>query len=288
MRQKHKRYLLWVFLFLALGLAASLPASASTAVKPARPKISSAKLLPGGGIQVKWDKTKNAKQYEIYLSINGGKYKKLSVQKKRSCTLKDPIAGATYRFKIRAVNGKKKGSYSRVKKVRALSVWGYYSLLLDKMTRNGKKDSSGHPMLALLTTSDGNTYTSSVIYDAARACYRYRMNCKTSTNESTVTMEVSQANLHSGKAAVDFTYLNSTTEKGFSSKAELTMSSYKNDTDLELFFHLMDMTGQYTDETVQTTSNLGLWLAFYKWDELIRKEGKLQFSNLGFPAMRTE
>lgn len=63
-------------------------------------------------------KTAGAKKYEIYRSVNNNNFKKLNTVSVRKFTDNDVSSKKTYYYKVRAVNGKYKGSFSKVYKVK--------------------------------------------------------------------------------------------------------------------------------------------------------------------------
>ena len=87
----------------------------AAAKKPAKVK---GLALKRSGLKIKatWKKAKNAKKYQVYMKIDSGAWKRKKTLTKRTLTVSGKY-GTTYRFKVRAVNGKKKGKFSAVKKV---------------------------------------------------------------------------------------------------------------------------------------------------------------------------
>ncbi len=75
-------------------------------------------------VTLKWTEVKGAEKYQIYYSVNGGKYKKLSTTSKTSKTVSNLNFGKnTYKFKVRAIaegsDGKTyAGSFSNVKTIK--------------------------------------------------------------------------------------------------------------------------------------------------------------------------
>ena len=64
-------------------------------------------------VSLKWKKAKHAKKYVVYSATSkNGKYRKVKKLKKTRYTVKHLTTNQTYWFKVRAVNGKKKGSTS--------------------------------------------------------------------------------------------------------------------------------------------------------------------------------
>lgn len=97
---------------LVMGMAASANAASN---KPAKVKM----LKPAKtsiSITLKWKKAKNAKKYQIYQLKS--KYKKIKTTKKRKFKVKNLTPKTVYKFKVRAINGKKKGKFSKVLKVK--------------------------------------------------------------------------------------------------------------------------------------------------------------------------
>ena len=93
----------------------STEASFAAVKKPAKVK---GLALKRGGLKIKatWKKAKNAKKYQVYMKTGSGAWKLKKTLKKRTLTVSGKY-GKTYRFKVRGVNGKKKGKFSAVKKI---------------------------------------------------------------------------------------------------------------------------------------------------------------------------
>lgn len=64
--------------------------------------------LTTDGIKISWNAFKGTRNYYIYESINGGKYKKVGTTSKTSWIQKTSSKGATYKYYIKAVNVGKK------------------------------------------------------------------------------------------------------------------------------------------------------------------------------------
>lgn len=114
--------------------AFSAPAFAA-AKKPA--KVSGVKVSAKSNysIKISWKKAKNAKKYQVYRSVSKkGKYKKIATVKTTSYTSSNLLKGKKYYYKVRAVNGNKKGSYSAVKYV-STKKSALYDVLVDKETK---------------------------------------------------------------------------------------------------------------------------------------------------------
>ena len=89
------------------------------ASKPAKGKITKVKVINAGirdmpkyYVKLKWKKV--AKKHQLYIKAPKKKYKRVTT-KSRSIKLQMTKKG-TYRFKVRGVNGKKKGKFSKVVK----------------------------------------------------------------------------------------------------------------------------------------------------------------------------
>ncbi|MBR2541146.1 MAG: hypothetical protein IKE85_10055 [Mogibacterium sp.] len=90
-------------------------AAAAKAKKPGKVEITSIFKYAPTKSQLTWDKVPNAKKYEVYASENGKKFKKVGTTKKLFFQHKKLKKNKTYRYKVRAVNGNKKGKFSAVK-----------------------------------------------------------------------------------------------------------------------------------------------------------------------------
>lgn len=77
-----------------------------------------------GGIRLSWKNVRHAKEYEVYWKKSkNGKFKKYTTTSNLSCNLNIGSyfqANKTYAFKVRAINGKKKGKFSPVKSAKAV------------------------------------------------------------------------------------------------------------------------------------------------------------------------
>jgi hypothetical protein len=100
----------------ALVMAAGLTISASAAVKvPAKVAgVTAIKPTTNTVITIKWNKAKNAKQYQV--NYKKATAKKWTVVKTKALkiTRKGLKANTKYNFKVRGINGKKYGKFSKV------------------------------------------------------------------------------------------------------------------------------------------------------------------------------
>lgn len=104
---------------LTVGTTMLLPAEVSAASRPA--KVKSLKVSSAGynSLKISWKKAKRAKGYQIYRATKkNGKYKKIKTIKKAktvSWTNKKLKTGKRYYYKVRAIRGSRKGSFSTKK-----------------------------------------------------------------------------------------------------------------------------------------------------------------------------
>ena len=104
------------FIMILSGIGSGAVESAFAASKkPAKVKISSLKAS-GLKMTLKWKKAKNAKKYQVYMRA-GSQAWKLKKTLKKTVFSMNGAEGTGYSFKVRGVNGKKKGSFSAVKKI---------------------------------------------------------------------------------------------------------------------------------------------------------------------------
>lgn len=102
---------LFLSLIVAVGMMSILTSQASAA-SLSKPKISVAAY--NGKIKVSIKKVKNAKKYRIYRASNkSGKYRRVKTTSKNKWF--DKAKGLKY-YKVRAVRGSKKSSFSKVKR----------------------------------------------------------------------------------------------------------------------------------------------------------------------------
>ena len=104
------------FIMILSGIGSGAVESAFAASKkPAKVKISSLKAS-GLKMTLKWKKAKNAKKYQVYVKTGAAKWVLKKTLKKTVFSM-NGAEGTEYSFKVRGVNGKKKGRFSAVKKV---------------------------------------------------------------------------------------------------------------------------------------------------------------------------
>lgn len=110
---------------LAVTAVFTMPASVAAAPKkPEQVTKLKVKEVTWQSVKLKWKKAKHAKSYVIYRSAQKDSgYKKIGTTKKKSYTDKGLTTGTKYWYRVRGVNGDKKGKKSsRVKGTPRLSV----------------------------------------------------------------------------------------------------------------------------------------------------------------------
>jgi len=81
--------------------------------KPYKVTISSCKSYDYNAVKLTWKQAKYAKKYQVYRAPSKyGKYKLIKTTTSRSYINKSLTTGKTYYYKVRAINGSKKGSFS--------------------------------------------------------------------------------------------------------------------------------------------------------------------------------
>ena len=84
--------------------------------KPAKVKKLVLSVSDENQITAKWKKARFAKKYQIYVKVDNGKFKKTrTVKKTKTRIMGEP--GTTYTIKVRALNGKKKGAFSKPRSI---------------------------------------------------------------------------------------------------------------------------------------------------------------------------
>lgn len=94
-----------------------MKANAAMSGKPAKVTVKNTQTRK---IKITWKKVKNAKKYQVQYSTSK-KFKKrvvLKTTKKLKYTIKKLIKGKTYYIRVRGVNGKKVGKWSKIQKIK--------------------------------------------------------------------------------------------------------------------------------------------------------------------------
>ena len=108
--------ILTLLTILTVGTTMLLPIEASAASRPAKVKSLKVASQSYNSLKVSWKKVKTAKGYQIYRATKkNGKYKKVKTIKKAktvSWTNKKLTTGKRYYYKVRAIRGSRKGSFS--------------------------------------------------------------------------------------------------------------------------------------------------------------------------------
>lgn len=97
---------------------ASASASSTASTTASSLKAPSIQVAPSGyeGLKITWNKVSGAKSYEIYrASSKSGTYKKTATVQCTGYTDKTAAQNRTYYYKVRAISGKSKSSFSSVK-----------------------------------------------------------------------------------------------------------------------------------------------------------------------------
>lgn len=118
---KSIRSIIVTILIAAVALSAVMPfisadVNAASKKKPAKVKMKRFSLIDKYSAQysVSWKKAKNAKKYEVRMKKGSSSWKKVKTYKKdRKFHLFVAKYGVKYQFKVRGLNGKKKGKFSK-------------------------------------------------------------------------------------------------------------------------------------------------------------------------------
>lgn len=103
-----------IFLVMCIGLF--MTNNVDAAAKPGKVKKLKA-TSTNITVTLTWGKAKKAKKYEVW-QFKSKKYKKVKTVKTKKVVIKNLRPSTNYKFKVRAINGKKKGNFSAVKKVK--------------------------------------------------------------------------------------------------------------------------------------------------------------------------
>ncbi len=84
--------------------------------KPSKVVLTSVKSVDYNAVKITWKKASNAKKYQVYRSTSkNGKYKLIKTTTSRAYTNSKLTTGKKYYYKVRAINGSKKGYFSSKK-----------------------------------------------------------------------------------------------------------------------------------------------------------------------------
>ena len=85
----------------------------AASVRPSKVKTIKVVSYDYNALKITWSKASNAKQYKVYRATSkNGKYKLVKTTKSRSFVNKKLATGKKYYYKVRAINGSKKGAFS--------------------------------------------------------------------------------------------------------------------------------------------------------------------------------
>lgn len=113
-------------LVLCIGFSTIVPQQAYAADKmPAKVKGVKVAKTTASTVKITWKKAKKAKKYQVAYKKKLAKKWTYKKTKSKSCTVKCLSQNIRYQLKVRALNGKKKGAWSRVKTVRTKSNFAY-------------------------------------------------------------------------------------------------------------------------------------------------------------------
>lgn len=114
-----KKKILILLISLIVGISFSFTIGTENtyaASKPSKVTISSIGSADYNAIKVTWKTAKNAKKYQVYRATSkNGKYKLVKTTTSKSFTNTGLTTGKTYYYKVRGVNGSKKGTFSTKK-----------------------------------------------------------------------------------------------------------------------------------------------------------------------------
>lgn len=124
-------------IILAIAIAITfmpMPGGEAHAAKTKKPaKVTGVKVVAKttSSVTLKWKKAKRTKKYQVFMK-KGSKFKKIKTTKNIKVVVKKLKAGTVYKFKVRGINGKKKGKYSKIIGVKT-----------NKKSKGGKISSGG-------------------------------------------------------------------------------------------------------------------------------------------------
>lgn len=139
MKKKTTR-LLVILTAIAVAMTFSIMPVSAAAKTPA--KVSGVKVTKATNVSVSlsWKKAKNAKKYEVYYKASSAKKWSSLKTKAKKATIKKLKANTAYSFKVRGINGKKKGKFSKVVKQKTFATPGQVNSKTIYASKRTRKD----------------------------------------------------------------------------------------------------------------------------------------------------
>lgn len=181
-----------IAMIVGVAFSVAVPMEVSAATKtPAKVTVTAAKSTDYNTVKITWKKASGAKKYEVYRATSkNGIYKKQITTSKLSYTNSNLTTGKKYYYKVRAVNGKKKGKFSSVKSavpvlknVTAFKVasQSYSSCKISWAKVNGAKEyqlyrstSNKSGSFKLIKTTSERSYTNTKLTTGKKYYYKVR------------------------------------------------------------------------------------------------------------------
>lgn len=164
MSKIQKSFLIATVLMIGLALFWTPINAAAADKKPGKVTISSISSADYNAVKITWKKADYAKKYEVYrATASGGTYKKVKTTTSRSYTDSGLTTGKKYYYKVRALNGTAKGSYSSVKsatpKLKAIASFKAEKSSLTSIKLTWKKVNGAQKYQIYRSTSKNGEYT---------------------------------------------------------------------------------------------------------------------------------
>ncbi len=274
-----------VFFVLLMTIGFSVTAIAAPK-KLKKPVLMSVEQTEGMSVSIKWNKVKKAKMYELYVSVNGSKFKKLVSVKASEYKQKNAIEGFTYKYKVRSINGKKKSGFSNIKSVKIASVSqtpgiGQSSIIsenYDKLKQiilnTGKKNESGDLLIGI--RYQYGVY--SISYHPGSDSFSFYMSLEDNDLHIFIEVPVNREALNASIVHPVFAFFHMGMEVAFEADTTLNMNTYNN---TSLQWNLTKTNGDYPD--FQKLANSSLSSGFSGWVDLLQTlNTNLTLNNLGF------
>lgn len=277
MSKKSVKVVLLAVLCALMSLGFAVPSMAAR--KPAKPKLVWAKATGTNIITIKWKKAKRARKYELFVSVDEGKFKKIYSGRNRSYNHEEIRGGHIYRYKVRARNGKKKSAWSKMKSVTIWKTTGdYYDDLRDIIRLGGSYDADGNAWIRSTQTSDGLKYVYAVTYFEPTSSFRFSMTIASDYDTEYAAFYVYPSTIKNKLAQIEYRSIPKYEEGSSPVELEgtLNMAAYRIGTSL-------NWSGtSYKEKDV----NLSWKIAFAGWQELLDSTAVLNLYELGFSMIK--
>ena len=281
MRRTKRCFLTLMFCLMAFIMTIQVQADTK---KPDIPKITSVKKSGLNSIIIKWKNVDNAKKFELYCSIDNGKFKLLKKTTKLTYTHKKLELGHTYRYKLKAINGSKKSKFSSVKKLNLPKYIKSYKLIKTAIENYGDGDGIDYKEIGYNIQYN---YLVSIDLDS-EAIVLELISYTGDGAEGCLQLEIDEEDWNDGVGRVWYSYEGADELISASCDGIIYFKEYNIDKEIPLIMdEESELYGFPVDEFFKG-ANTALRLTLYGCDYVLNKRLGITLNNLGFKSLKLD